>query len=56
MMKKIQKNGDSRKENICDEKEQRTQATANGNKRKRKGQNYDILPEEPEDDYMVWFW
>ena len=55
-MKKIQKNGDSRKENICDEKEQRTQATANGNKRNKKGQNYDILPEDFEEIDMVWFW
>ena len=53
-MKKTQKNDGSRKGNICDEKERRTQATANGNK--KKDQNYDILPEYFEDDYMVWFW
>ena len=54
MTKKIQKGADSKKKNTCDEKEEKTQVTVNGNK--RKGKNYDILPEEFEDDYMVWFW
>ena len=54
MMKKIEKNGDSKKEIICGGKDSKTQATANGNKKKSK--DYDILPEEVEDDYMVWFW
>tara|TARA_Y100000310_G_scaffold297674_1_gene330878 strand:- start:304 stop:462 length:159 start_codon:yes stop_codon:yes gene_type:complete len=52
-MKKTQKNDGSRKESICDEKERKTQAIVNGNK---KGKNYDILPEEFEDIDMVWFW
>jgi len=55
-MKKIQKNGGSRKGSICDEKEQKTQVTANGNKKNKKGQNYDILPEDFEEVDMVWFW
>jgi len=53
MTKKIQKKEGSRKGTTCDEKERRTQVIVNGN---RKSQNYDILPEEFEDDYMVWFW
>ncbi len=53
MTKKIQKSADSKKKNTCDEKERRTQVTVNGNK---KSQSYDILPEEVEDDYIVWFW
>ena len=53
MTKKIRKKDDSRKGTTCDEKERRTQATVNGN---RKSHNYDILPEEVEYDYMVWFW
>ena len=53
MTKKTQKKDGSKKGITCDEKERRTQATANGN---RKTQNYDILPEDVEDDYMVWFW
>ena len=55
-MKKTQKNDGSRKESICDEKERRTQATANGNKNNKKGQNYDILPEDFEEIDMVWLW
>ena len=53
-MKKIEKNGDSKKGTTCGGKDSKTQATANGNK--KKDQNYDILPEEVEDDYIVWFW
>jgi len=56
MTKKIQKSADSKKKNTCDEKERRTQATVNGNKKNRKGQNYDILPEDFEEIDMVWFW
>ena len=54
MTKKIERNGDSKKETTCGGKDSKTQATANGNKKKSK--DYDILPEEAEDDYMVWFW
>jgi len=24
--------------------------------KKKKGKDYDILPEETEEDYLVWFW
>ena len=53
-MKKIQKNGGSKKETICGGKGQKTQAIANGNK--KKDQNYDILPEDFEEIDIVWFW
>jgi|TARA_R110002110_G_scaffold226353_1_gene440536 hypothetical protein len=54
MTKKTEKKGGSKKETTCGGKGRKTQVTANGNK--KKGKNYDILPEEAEDDYMVWFW
>jgi hypothetical protein len=53
-MKKIEKNGGSKKETICGGKDSKTQVIASGNKKRCK--DYDILPEEAEDDYMVWFW
>ena len=54
MTKKTEKKGGSKKETTCGGKDRKTQVTANGNKKEDK--NYDILPEEAEDDYMVWFW
>ena len=56
MTKKTQKGAGSRRKSTCEEKEQKTQTTASGNKKKRQ-YSYDIVPVDyGEDDYTVWFW